>query len=246
MRLDHNKLIFVCYNIMNFMVQTTLIILTRNEINGLKSLIKKIPFNSVDEYFAVDFKSTDGTVEFFKKLKIPVIHQETQGRGEAFRIAAQHAKGKYLIFFSPDGNEDPNDIIKLANLIKKGNDLVIASRFMNDSRNEEDDQTFKFRKWANQAFTLAVKLFWGGNVTDSINGYRAIRKDLFNQLHLDASGFAIEFQMTLRALKLKAKIAEIPTIEGNRIGGQSTASAIPTGLKVLRLLVREIVIGKNF
>lgn len=228
------------------MIETTLVILTRNEISGLKSLIKKIPLKTVDEYFAVDYKSTDGTVEYFEKYKIPVVKQGKPGRGEAFRIAAKKAKGKYLIFFSPDGNEDPADISKLVKLIKGGNDLVIASRFMRQSRNEEDDQVLKFRKWANQAFTLGIRVVWGGKVTDSINGYRAIKKELFNKLSLDATGFAIEFQMTIRALKLKANIAEIPTIEGNRIGGQSTAIAIPTGLKVLKLFFREILIGTNF
>jgi len=228
------------------MVQTSLIILTRNEISGLKAIIKKIPFELVDEFFAVDYKSTDGTVEFFQKNSIPVVKQKSPGRGKAFSIAVNHAKGKYLIFFSPDGNEDPSDIAKLINLVKKGNDIAIASRFMKNSRNEEDDKKFKFRKWANQFFSLTVRSLWGGNVTDTINGYRAIKKDSFKKLHLDAVGFAIEFQMTIRALKLKMKIAEIPTIEGDRIGGQSTAYAIPTGIKFFKLLFREIMIGKNF
>lgn len=226
------------------MVQkTTLVILTRNEINGVKAQIRKIPFESVDEFFAVDYKSTDGTAEFFKSHQIPVIRQVKPGRGEAFRMAVSHAKGDLLIFFSPDGNENPADIPKLVSLLKAGNDLVIASRFMKNSRNEEDDKVLKFRAWANKGFTLFVKLFWGGNVTDTINGYRAIRKDLFKKLNLDAEGFAIEFQMTIRALKAKAKIAEIPTIEGNRIGGASTSYAIPTGFKFIYYLLREIVIG---
>lgn len=127
------------------MVQTTLVILTRNEIEGMSALINKIPFDAVDEYFAVDYNSTDGTVEFLKKNKIKLIHQKKPGRGRAFEIAAKNAKGKYLIFFSPDGNEDPRDIRKLVKLAQ-GNDLVIASRFMKGSRNEEDDKLFKFRK----------------------------------------------------------------------------------------------------
>lgn len=228
------------------MVQTTLIILTRNEINGLKALIRKIPFEKVDEFFAVDYKSTDGTIEFFKKNNIPVIKQNKPGRGTAFSIAAKHAKGEFLVFFSPDGNEDPSDISKLINLLKEGNDLAIASRFLKNSRNEEDEQFFKFRKWANQTFTLLIRLFWGGKVTDSINGYRAIRKSVFTKLKLDAVGFAIEFQMTIRALKLNLKIAEIPTIEGNRIGGSSTSHAIPTGLNFINLLIKEVLISKRF
>ncbi len=228
------------------MTETTLIILTRNEINGMKSLIKKIPFQAVDEFFAVDYNSTDGTVEFFRKHHVPVIKQKKPGRGEAFKLAAKKARGKYLIFFSPDGNEDPADIKKIVKHIKKNGKLVIASRFMKGSRNEEDDSIFKFRKIANQLFTLLVNTIWHGRVTDSINGYRGIDKELFNALSLDATGFAIEFQMTIRALKLNAKITEFPTIESNRIGGQSTARAIPTGLLFLKLLWREVIIGTNF
>lgn len=226
------------------MVQkSTLVILTRNEIDGVKALIRKIPFEAVDDFFAVDYKSTDGTVEFFKKHQIPVMEQKKPGRGEAFRLAIEKSKGEFLVFFSPDGNENPADIPRLVSLLKSGNDLVIASRFTKNSRNEEDDKFLKFRAWANKAFTLAVRLFWGGNVTDTINGYRAIKKGLFKKLNLDADGFAIEFQMTIRALKAKAKIAEIPTIEGNRIGGASTSVAIPTGLKFIYYLLRELVLG---
>lgn len=228
------------------MVQTTLIILTRNEITGLKSLIRKIPWETVDEYFAVDYKSTDGTVEFFQKHNIPVIAQRKKGRAEAFYLGTQKAKGKYLIFFSPDGNENPADIPNLIRELKNGADMVIASRFLKNSRNEEDDQAIKARAWANQAFTLVANLIWGGRLTDTINGYRAMSKSAFKKLNLDAKGFVIEYQMSIRALKLKLKIIEIPTIEGNRIGGQSTSYAIPTGLHFIYFLLREIWIGKSF
>ena len=225
--------------------KTTLIILTRNEIEGVKSIIKKIPLKSVDEYFAVDYKSTDGTVDFFNKHEVPVITQTKPGRAEAFRIAVKYAKGDYLIFFSPDGNENPKDIPLLIKELKNDADLVIASRFMKDSRNEEDDLIIKPRKWANMAFTLAANVLFrrhGKYVTDSINGYRGIRKDVFNRLKLDAEGFAIEYQMTMRSMKLKLNIKEIPTIESERIGGKSGSRAIPTGLKFVYYLLREIFI----
>ena len=228
------------------MVQTTSIILTRNEIKGLKSLVRKIPWEEVDEYFAVDYKSTDGTVEFFQKHHIPVVTQQKSGRAEAFYLGAKKAKGKYLIFFSPDGNENPADIPRLIRELKNGSNLAIASRFLKNSRNEEDDQHLKLRKWANQIFTLIANLIWGGKLTDSINGYRAIEKNSFRKLNLDAKGFAIEYQMSIRVLKLGLKISEISTIEGTRLGGQSTSYAIPTGFRFIYFLLREIWIGKSF
>ena len=228
------------------MIETSIIILTRNEIDGVRAVLNSLPKVSDSEVFAVDYDSKDGTVEYLRTHHIRVIKQKLQGRGEAFRLGVSKAKGKYLLFFSPDGNEDPRDIPKLIRLLKKGNDVVIASRFMNGSRNEEDDEVLKFRAWANRAFSFLVHLFFGGQVTDTINGYRAIRKDVYESLHLDTTGFAIEFQMTIRCLKLGKKIVEIPTKEGNRIGGQSTAYAVPTGLQFVMLLLREILIGKKF
>lgn len=227
------------------MVNTSLVILTRNEIEGMSVLISKIPFKEVDEYFAVDYKSTDGTVEFLRNNNIPLLKQKNPGRGRAFELASKHAKGEYLIFFSPDGNENPKDIIKLIKA-SKNNDLVIASRFMKGSRNEEDEKKLKFRKWANQCFSTIANLLWKGKVTDTINGYRIIKKDFYDKLKLNESGFGIEYQMTIRALKLKGRISEIPTIEGDRIGGASTAGSLTTGLRFLKLLFNEIKVGKNF
>lgn len=227
-------------------MKASLIILTFNEIEGVKALFDKIPFDAVDEVFVVDGGSTDGTVEFFKEKGIKVIQQKTKGRGEAFKIGAREAKGENLVFFSPDGNEDPQDIPKLLRLLEEGYDLAIASRFMKGARNEEDGALLPLRALANRAFTFIANLIWKGKITDTINGYRAIKKDAFLRLNLDATGFVIEYQMSIRALKSKLKIAEIPTYEGDRIGGESTAKSIPTGLLFLKFLIREILIGKRY
>ncbi len=227
-------------------MKSTLIILTRNEIEGVRNLFDKTPFDKFDECFVVDYKSTDGTVEYFKERNVRVLHQEKKGRGEAFRLAEREATGDILIFFSPDGNEDPADTIKLKELIEGGYDMAIASRFMPASRSDDSDSAAPYRSWGNKFFTLLANLFFGGKLSDSINGFRAVKKDKFRELKLNAEGFAIEYQMSIRALKLKHKIREIPTIEDHRIGGKSTAKTIPLGLKLLRILFREIIIGTNF
>lgn len=224
----------------------SLIILTCNEIDGLTAIFKKIPLKGIDEVFAVDWNSTDGTLEFFKKHKIPVVKQKVKGRGRAFIIGMEAAKGDNLLFYSPDGNENPADIPKLFKLLDDGFDMSIASRFMKSSRNDEDDQTLKPRKWVNQAFSLSVRFFWGGGITDSINGFRAIKKASMQKLKLDAWSFYIEFQMTIRALKLNMKIAEIPSIEGDRIGGVSKLLSFPEGKLYVKCLLREIFIGSDF
>jgi len=229
-------------------VKKTLVLLTLNEIEGITALFDKIPLDSADEVFVVDGGSTDGTRDFLGEKGVRLIDQEKKGRGEAFRIAFAQANGDVLCFFSPDGNEDPSDIPRLFAKIEAGADLAIARRFGKDARNEEADLKLPFRAWANRAFTWMANLFFnrGPYVQDTINGYRAITRSAFQKLGVDAHGFLIEYQMTIRAMKLRLKITEVPTIEAKRIGGESTASSIPTGFRFLRGLLREIIIGRRF
>ncbi len=223
----------------------SLILLTFNEIEGLKALFERLPLSEMDECLAVDGGSTDGTVEFLEAHKIRVVGQSHRGRGQAFRIGASQAAGEHLIFFSPDGNEDPSDIPKLLAKLGEGCEMAIGSRFLPGSRNEEDGKRLPLRAWANRTFTWLANTLWnrGPYISDTINGYRAVTKQAFARMGVDADGFVVEYQMSIRAMKLGLKVAELPTIEGNRIGGRSTAKSLPTGMLFLRFLFRELRTG---
>ena len=229
-------------------MKLTLVFLTKNEIVGLKEIFSKVPLNAVDEVFAVDGGSTDGTVEFLKERNITVYPQNVKGRGEAFREAFRKATGDALILYSPDGNEDPNDIPKFRPLLEAGNDIVIATRMIKGAHNEEDEQFFKFRKWVNNAFTLFANLIWnkGPWVSDTINGYRAITRSAWNILALDGPGYTIEYQGSIRAFKRGLKISEFTTYEGPRIDGGEGSPSLPTGLAFIKIFFYELRVGKKF
>ncbi len=221
---------------------SALFVSTLNEIDGLRRQFRQIPIEVFDEVYALDGGSRDGTCEFFKQHGIIVISDVR--KGEIFNVGAMTTQCEYLVFFAPDGNENPDDILPLLQTLKKDYDMVIGSRFLHGGKNEEDDRHFKWRKWASLIFTKLVALRWGGGITDPINGYRAVRRSKIFELNLDPSGFDIEFQMTIRAIKLGHRVVEMPTIEGQRLGGNSTAYSIPTGLVLLARLLKESFSGK--
>lgn len=229
------------------MIRLTLVLLTKNESHGLRALFDRIPFGVVDEVFAVDGGSTDGTLDFYESRGFPVVPQRSAGRGEAFRCAFAHARGEALLFFSPDGNEDPADIPKFRPLLEQGYDIVIGTRMVPGAHNEEDELRFPCRKWANKAFNLMANCTWnrGPYVTDSINGFRAITKKAWEQLALDGIGYTIEYQSTIRAMKLGLRIAEFPTYEAGRLGPGGSPS-LTSGMAFLRLYARELVISRRF
>jgi len=126
--------------------------------------------------------------------------------------------------------------------------MAIASRFMDGARADDAEETIRYRSFGNQFFTYLVNLIFarGWAINDTINGFRAIRRDKFLELNTTAKSFAIEYQMTIRAIKLGYRIEEIPTKEMERIGGESTAYSIPVGLSFIRTILSEIWIGKGF
>tara|TARA_X000000950_G_C13887866_1_gene649613 strand:- start:1622 stop:2335 length:714 start_codon:yes stop_codon:yes gene_type:complete len=226
-------------------------ILCKNELICLKKIYKKIKIflnNKKINFFIIDASSSDGSVQYYKKNKIEFYTQKEKGRGnaiiEAFKIKK---KTDALIFFSPDGNEDIKDVPIIIRLLKK-KDLVIGTRMIEGAQNEEDKQILKFRKWANNIFNLFANLFFNQKnfITDSINGYRGIKRKTFYKLKCDEKKYAIEYQMTIRAMKKKLKICEFPTIENDRIAGITQAPSIETGITFIRCLLKEILVGKNF
>ncbi len=219
-----------------------IVLLTLNEIDGLRLLWDALPVDRFRETVAVDGGSTDGTREFLAERGVPILDQSIPGRGVAFRVAADACRSERLIFFSPDGNEDPADIERLDDLLLSGARLAIASRFARGSVNEEDVGLFRPRSWVNQALTfLANKSFnTGPYVTDTINGFRALRREDLLALDTSVKRFPIEYQISIRAMRRGWPIAELATEEGQRAGGESKALSWPVGKDHVKVFLSEL------
>ncbi|HET6344339.1 MAG TPA: glycosyltransferase [Myxococcota bacterium] len=222
-----------------------LVILNRNEEEALPHILPRLPRDAVDVTFAIDGKSTDASPRLLEEAGIGVVGQSERGRGAAFAEAFRYIGDRVdaLIFFSPDGNEAPDDIRRFRPLLEGGADMVIASRMMAGAVNEEDASLWRPRKWANLAFREAARGVWGRGkprITDPINGFRAITRRAWALMRPDALGYTIEYQTSIRAYKYGLRVVEFPTIEGQRLGGVSGAPSIPTGLRFVRQFVAEL------
>ncbi len=228
-------------------MKISLVLLTKNERPGLEATYDRIPFGGFDEAFAVDGGSADGTLDFYAARGLRVLQQRSAGRGEAFRLAFDAVRGDAVVFYSPDGNEDPADLPRFRPLLEQGFDMVIGTRMVRGARNEEDDHWLRPRKWANNGFNLMANWTWnrGPFISDSINGFRGITVAAWRRLALDGPGYTIEYQSTIRAMKLGLRVAEFPTHEGARVGAGGSPS-MTLGLQFLRLYARELRRGLAF
>jgi glycosyltransferase involved in cell wall biosynthesis len=226
----------------------TLVLVVRNEEVGLRHVLPRLPRAEFDDCFAIDGNSTDRSVEVMTEAGVRVHAQKERGLGAAMIEARQVVRTDAFVYFHPDGNEDPADLPRMCALLRGGAEFVVASRMIAGARNEEDDHLFKWRKYANLGFVgLANVLFGhGGNRTSDVtNGFRGITCAAFDRMRLTSRDLTMDYQMVIRALKLGIRITEFPTHEGNRIDGATHFASIPTGVAELKLLWREVRMGRR-
>ena len=97
---------------------------------------------------------------------------------------------------------ETSDIPKLIKpIIEGGADMVIGSRILGGS--DELHGTFnKFiRNTGNNFLAVLVNKKWKTELSDIENGFRAIKRTVFNDLGLKSKGFTIEQEMVLKCLK---------------------------------------------
>src|SRR5439155_611284 len=143
---------------------------------------------------------------------IPVYRQRQKGLGAAMLEARDRVRTDSFIFFHPDGNEDPQDLPRLADLLRAGHQFVVASRMLPGAWNEEDDQVLKFRKYANNGLAFLANLFFSrkpNRTTDVTNGLRGVTCAAFDRMKLSSRDLTMDYQMVIRALKLNIPITEL-------------------------------------
>ena len=199
----------------------TVVVPTRDE-EGLVGEIVDSVRQYADEVLVIDGHSRDRTREIAAEHNARVILDRGKGKGDALRLAFDEAKGDIVVFIDADGSHDPKDIpAMVAPIIRGDADMVVGSRGKGGS--DELHGTFEqlIRYMGSQLIMLAINYRWNVRLTDSQNGFRAIRRQVGKDLGLTSNLTTIEQEMTMKALKQGYRIGEIASHEYERRWGKS-------------------------
>jgi glycosyltransferase involved in cell wall biosynthesis len=175
-----------------------------------------------DEVLVVDGHSKDRTPQIATEHGARVIRDNGRGKGEALRLSFEQASHDILVFIDADGSHDPGDIPQLVAPIKAGlSDLVIGSRGKGGSDELHGTIEQFIRYVGSQLIMLAINYRWDVRLTDSQNGFRAIRRDVARQLGVTSNLTTIEQEMLMKALKKGYRVSEIASHEYERRWGTS-------------------------
>lgn len=232
---------------------TTLLIPTLNEAEGMKQIMPRINPDWVDQILVVDGNSTDDTVQIARSFGCEVVVQKNKGIRHAYIEAFPKIRGEIVVTFSPDGNCIPEAIPDLIKKVNEGYDMVIASRYANGAKSDDDDLFTGFGNWL---FTTIINKVHGGNFTDSMGIYRSYRTSLFYELGLNLEEsyrpeywpFAvagIEPLLSIRACKARIKMTEIGVDEPKRVAGVRKMQVIRWGATFLAQVVKEVFVFRG-
>jgi hypothetical protein len=108
--------------------------------------------------------------------------------------------------------------------MEDGVGLVIGSRVVGGS-----EEYTPIRALGNVFLTYAVGLFLGRYLSDALNGFKAFRRDVFDDFHYTAAKFEIEIELIANALRKGHRVVEVMSHERARAGGEAKSRVIRHG-----------------
>jgi dolichol-phosphate mannosyltransferase len=199
----------------------SVVIPTRDE-EGLIGEIVDLVRPYADEVLVIDGHSRDRTREIAEEHGARVALDGGKGKGEALRRAFEVATGDIVVFIDADGSHETKDIpAMVAPIIAGQSDMVVGSRGKGGSDELHGTVGQLIRYVGSQIIMLGINYRWNVRLTDSQNGFRAIRRDVGKQLGLTSNLTTIEQEMLMKALKKGFRVSEIPSHEYERKWGTS-------------------------
>ena len=218
-----------------------------NEEAKIGEVVRRIPQNIVDEILVVDDGSTDRSADVARSSGAEVISMgATLGVGAALQIGYNYAiKHRYDVTVTVAGNnkDRPEEIPLLLDPIAEDRaDFVQGSRFLKP--NASFGAMPAYRQIATRLHPLLFSVVARRKVTESTNGFRAVRTRVLADPRLDLSQpwlrqYELEPYLYLRAIQLGYRTVEVPVtkIYPPKEVGQTKMKPIAGWWSILRPLV---------
>lgn len=210
-------------------MKAVVVLPTKNEAKSVEAMVSRIKALKLP-VFIVDESSTDGTIEKAKALGVEVFQRKGRGKGfgiiEGLEIAER--KGFDAVAIIDCDQTYPIEMIPRMIGMLKEKEMIVGARPM--------ESIVFIHRMGNMVHTMAINLLFGARLTDANSGQRVFwTRDLLGKL--DAKGFDIEVDITIKALKNGVKIIEVPIEYKERIGISKILWR--DGAKILWKIIKE-------
>lgn len=219
-----------------------MVLLARNEAANIQPAIEgALPL--VGEVWVFDGNSSDGTPDVARKLGAQVATDSGKGKGAAIRQAIDTVNKDILVFMDSDGSHRAEEIPRILEAFDANPDavLVTGSRVRGGSDELHGNLDKFLRIIGSNILTAVIDWRWNAPLTDTQNGFRAIRTGFARTLGLQEDGFTIEEEMIMETLRRGGKIIEVPTHEYERTSGESHIQLWRVSLRFVWVVIKGVL-----
>ena len=218
----------------------TVVIPALNEVLTIGDIIGKTrPYAS--DILVVDGHSPDGTADLARSMGARIVFDHGKGKGEAIRSVIPHLDREIAVFIDADGSHDPDDIPNLIRPILEGRaDHVSGSRLIGGSSELHGGFDECFRLMGSSLITACINHRFHVCLSESQNGFRAIRTVVLRDLDLQENITTIEQEMIIKTLKKGYRMAEVPSHEHKRKAGYSKISVRQVAFRYVYTMMKYL------
>jgi dolichol-phosphate hexosyltransferase len=201
-----------------------IVVPAKNEAGNIEDILNKC-LDITKTVIVVDGHSVDETRSIAEKLGAKIVLDNGRGKGDGIRCVIPHLDKEITVFIDADGSHDPADIPRLIEPILRGEaDHVTGSRLLGGSSELHGGFDEFFRLAGSSFITACINWRFKVRLSDSQNGFRAVRTDVLRQLGLRENITTIEQEMIMKTLKKGFRMGEVPAHEHCRKSGESNIS----------------------
>lgn len=194
----------------------------------------------------VDDGSPDGTGQIADGLaaedaRVRVLHRDRkEGLGAAYRAGfrvALDAGAAVVVQMDCDFSHEPERLPALLRAVDGGADLVLGSRYVAGGSTVGWSL---LRRLVSRSGSLAARVALRLPQRDLTGGFKAWRADLLERIRFEevgAAGYGFQIEMTWRAARAGASVAEVPIVFRERVAGRSKMTG-GIVLEALAMLVK--------
>jgi glycosyltransferase involved in cell wall biosynthesis len=211
-----------------------------NEGGNIKKVLTGLKkTNPYIDILVVNDGSTDNTEAVVRAEKVRLISLPFNlGYGGALQAGFKYAVSegyRYVVQFDGDGQHDPEDIKTILNLLEKGYDIVIGSRFLGRGA----FKTGFLKRMAINVFRLVIKASTGVKVTDPSSGLQGLSRRTFRH-YSEIGHFPPDYpdaDVLIQMILSGFKVVEFPA----NIRGREYGRSMHAGLRPLFYFIKMLV-----
>lgn len=194
------------------------VVCTCNEEGRIGQIIDRLEATDGIDILIVDDGSTDGTVDIIRRRQVRVLrHDRQRGAGAGKRTAIRYFLNHdydVIVFITGSNKDEPKEIGRLVEPILQDKlDIVQGSRYLPGGC--AGNMPRHRRLAARHMHPLCFSFFSGQRMTDTTNGFRAVRRAVLEDPRINLEPewldeYGLDAYLLFKAIQVGWRVGEVP------------------------------------